>query len=152
MKLSSKRPGIIKDKGDIKMKTKIYVAGSFATREGVKKVLELQDALRKAEFEVLNQLEAFDYTRIKDFRAEMELGKRVIENDLSLLKQADVIVALADQPSFGIGAEVFYAKHVLKKKVIAIASKPARSPWIVSNADVVLKTYSAIDLIKILKA
>jgi nucleoside 2-deoxyribosyltransferase len=143
---------MFKDKRDIRMKTKIYVAGFFATREGVKRVLELQETLRKAGFEVLNQLEAFDYTGIKDFRTEVELGKRVIENDLSLLKQADVIVALADQPSFGMGAEVFYAKHVLKKNVIAIASKPAKSPWVVSNADRVLKTYSVEDLIKILKA
>jgi nucleoside 2-deoxyribosyltransferase len=134
------------------MKRKIYVAGSFATRKGVEKVLKLQETLRKAGFDVLNQLEAFDYTGIEDFRAEGELGERIIEKDLRLLRQADVIVALADQPSFGIGAEVFYAKHVLKKRVIAIASKPARSPWIVSNADVVLKTYSAKDLIRILKA
>jgi nucleoside 2-deoxyribosyltransferase len=35
---------------------KIYVAGSFATRKGVKRVLELQNTLRKAGFEVLNQL------------------------------------------------------------------------------------------------
>ena len=130
---------------------KIYVAGSFTTRKGVKKVLELQNALRKAGFEVLNQLEAFDYTRIEDFRAEVELGRRIIENDISLLKQADVIVALADEPSFGISAEVFYGKHILKKKIIVIVTKPAKSPWIVSHANVILETYSADDLIKVLK-
>lgn len=130
---------------------KIYVAGSFATRKGVKKVRELQNTLRKAGFEVLNQLKAFDYTRIDDFKAEVELSKRIIENDLSLLEQADVIVALADKPSFGIGAEIFYAKRILKKKIVAIVTKPAKSPWIVSHADEVLETYSAEDLIKILK-
>jgi nucleoside 2-deoxyribosyltransferase len=130
---------------------KIYVAGSFATRKGVKRVLELQNSLRKAGFEVLNQLEAFDYTRIEDFRAQVEFGRRIIENDLSLLEQADVIVALADEPSFGIGAEAFYAKKILKKKVVAIVTKPAKSPWIVSHADAILETYSVEDLIKILK-
>ena len=120
---------------------KIYVAGSFATRKGVKRVLELQNSLRKAGFEVLNQLGAFDYTRIEDFRARVKLGKRIIENDLSLLEQADVIVALADESSFGIGAEAFYAKQILKKKIVAIVTKPAKSPWIVSHADVILETY-----------
>lgn len=81
----------------------------------------------------------------------MELGKRIIENDLGLLEQADAIVALADEPSFGIGAEVFYAKQILKEKVIAIATKPARSPWIVSQADVTLEKYSFRKLTKILK-
>lgn len=113
--------------------------------------MKLQNALRRAGFEVLNQLEAFDYTRIEDFRAEIELGKRIIRNDLDLLKQADVVVALADEPSFGLGAEIFCAKRVLKKKVIAIASKPAKSPWIVCHADVILRVYSAKDLIKALK-
>jgi nucleoside 2-deoxyribosyltransferase len=89
---------------------KIYVAGSFATRKGVENVLKLQSILRKAGFEVLNQLEAFNYSGIEDFRVKVKLGKRVIENDLGLLKQADVVVALADEPSFGIGAEIFYAK------------------------------------------
>ena len=130
---------------------KIYVAGSFATPKGVKKVRELQNTLRKAGFEVLNQLEAFDYTRIEDFRAEVELGKRIIENDLGLLEQADVIVALADEPSFGIGAEVFYAKQILKKRIIAIVTKPAKSPWIVSQADVILEKYSLKEITKILK-
>ena len=130
---------------------KIYVAGSFATPKGVKRVRELQNTLRKAGFEVLNQLEAFDYTRIEDFRAEVELGKRIIRNDLGLLEQADVIVALADEPSFGIGAEIFYAKQILKKKIIAIVTKPAKSPWIVSYADTILETCSIEDLVKVLK-
>lgn len=130
---------------------KIYVAGSFATPKGVKKVRELQNTLRKAGFEVLNQLEAFDYTRIEDFRAEVESGKRIIENDLGLLEQADVIVALSDEPSFGIGAEIFYAKQILKKRIIAIVTKPAKSPWIVSQADVILEKYSLKEITKILK-
>lgn len=130
---------------------KIFVAGSFATRKGVERVLKLQNTLKKAGFEVLNQLETFDYTRIEDFRGEVELGKRIIENDLSLLEQADVMVVLADEPSFGIGAEVFHAKRILKKKIFAIVAKPAKSPWIVSHADVVLETYSTEDLLKKLK-
>jgi len=130
---------------------KVYVAGSFATSKGVKRVLRLQNTLRKAGFEVLNQLEAFDYTGIEDFRTEIELGKRIIKNDLGLLKQADVVVALADEPSFGLGAEVFYAKQVLGKKVIAIVSRSAKSPWIVCHADVILRVYSVKDLIKALK-
>ena len=130
---------------------KIYVAGSFATPKGVKRVRELQDTLRKAGFEVLNQLEAFDYTGIEDFRVEVELGKRIIEKDLGLLEQADLIVALADEPSFGIGAEVFYAKQILKKKIVAIVTEPARSPWIVSHADAILEEYSLKKLAKMLK-
>ena len=133
------------------MKMKIYVAGSFATPKGVKRVRELQNTLRRAGFEVLNQLEAFDYTRIEDFRAEVELGKSIIENDLGLLEQADVIVALADEPSFGIGAEIFYAKQILKKRIIAIVTKPAKSPWVISNANVILETHSVEELIQVLK-
>jgi len=79
------------------------------------------------------------------------LGKKIMKSDLSLLEKADVIVALADDSSFGTGAEVFYAKQILKKKIIAIATKPAKSPCIVSHADVILETYSVEDLIKDLK-
>lgn len=44
---------------------KVYVAGSLTASKSMKKVSELQNALRRAGFEVLNQLEAFDYTEIK---------------------------------------------------------------------------------------
>lgn len=82
---------------------------------------------------------------------KLESGKKIMESDLNLLEKADVIVALADEPIFGTGAEVFYAKQILKKKIIAIATKPAKSPWIVSKADAILKKYSVEDLVKVLK-
>jgi nucleoside 2-deoxyribosyltransferase len=70
---------------------------------------------------------------------ELKLGKKIMKSDLSLLEKADVIVALPDDSNFGTGAEVFYAKQILKKKIVAIVTKPAKSPWIVSHADVILK-------------
>jgi len=130
---------------------RVYVAGSFSEPRSVKKALGLQAVLRRAGFEVLNQLEFLDYTQVKDFRDEIDLGKSVLEHDLSLLREADVIFALADEPSFGTGAEVFYAKRILGKKVVALATEPAKSPWIVTHADKILKRYSIPEVIEALK-
>lgn len=59
------------------MKMKIYIAGSFATRKGVKRVLKLQKALGKAGFEVLKQLEAFDYTKIETLEGNWNWARKL---------------------------------------------------------------------------
>lgn len=122
---------------------KVYVAGSFITIKDIQRVVDLQNALRKEGLNVLNQLEPFKWDKLYDFRNELDLARRIIKYDLSLLKKADVIVALANKPSFGTGAEVIYAKRVLRKKVVAIVTKPMRSPWILIHADVVVDSFDA---------
>lgn len=126
-----------------------YVAGSFNTINDIEKVLKVQEGLRRAGVEVLNQLEPFDYRRLYNFIDERELAERIVKHDLSLLEKTDVVIALADRPSFGTGAEVFYSKRVLGKKVIAVVSQPARSPWIVIHADIVVRSVEeAISAVK----
>ncbi len=120
---------------------KVYVAGSFQTVRDIERVVELQQRLREEGLDVLNQLEPFEWRREYDFLLEVRLAKRVIEYDLSLLKEADVIVALADKPSFGVGAEVIYAKRVLNKKVVAVLTAKAKSPWIVMHADAIVCSF-----------
>lgn len=122
---------------------KLYVAGSLATSEDLRRLMEVQDVLKKAGFEVLNPL-VFNYTRILDFRGKVDMAKWVADRDLTMLKEADVVVALGDKPSFGAAMETFYAKRVLNKRVILIASKPTRSPWMVAMADIILDGLSRL--------
>jgi nucleoside 2-deoxyribosyltransferase len=129
----------------------VYIAGSFSTIEDIEKVVELQEDLKKAGLEILNQLEPFEWRRLYDFREERNLAKRIVEYDLSLLKKADIVIALADKPSFGVGAEVIYAKRVLGKKVIAIITKVARSPWVLIHADIVVNSFNVKKIIEAIK-
>ena len=130
---------------------RVYVAGPFTTIKGIRKVIEIQKALEGAGIQVLNQLEPFEWRKFYDFRQDPDLAKQIVEYDLSLVRKADLIVVLADKPSWGSGAEVFYAKALLEKLVIAIVTRPARSPWIVHHSDIVLEELDVEKLVEAIK-
>jgi nucleoside 2-deoxyribosyltransferase len=136
----------------IKEQMRVYVAGAFTTLRGIQRVVKLQRALKSMGLEVLNQLKPFKWRKLYDFKKDRALAKRIVEHDLSLLEKADVIVALADKPSWGVGVEVFYAKILLRKKVVAIVTKPARSPWVINYADIVLEELNAEKIAESIKA
>lgn len=54
-------------------------------------------------------------------------------------------IARADKPIFEKEAEVCDAKQISRKRVVALVTKPARSPLIVLHAGKAIKEYSIPD-------
>ena len=53
------------------------------------------------------------------------------------MEKADVIVVVADRPSYGTGIEMYIAKNS-NKKVILLANDPVPTPWPVNFSDYVV--------------
>lgn len=133
---------------------KVLIIGSVAYG-GIDEIKRLQEFLRRNEFEIINQFENADYTNVEDFRDKKELCKRIVENDLSKVDEADVIVLIADKPSFGAMAEAFYA-YLKGKTIVALCKDKVKSPWpiffsnkIVKDENELLNTLKNIRLNKI---
>jgi len=106
---------------------RIIVCGSVGYG-GIEKIRELQEFLRKKGYEVIDQFENTDYSYVDDFRDKLELCKKIIQIDLKLIDKVDVLVLIADHPSFGSAIEA-YNFSMSGKPVIAYAENKVRSPW-----------------------
>lgn len=80
---------------------------------GVEEIKQLYSRLKKEGFTVLSQIisENMDYSTIKDFRYQKELAARIVTHDLECVKRADVVVVLANKPSYGTALEMFVARQ-----------------------------------------
>lgn len=127
------------------MKSIIYLCGGINAlpdkecrewREEVKKRL-------KEHFDFLDPMR-------RDCRGkENQCYREIIFNDRADIQSADLMLALANKPSWGTAMEVFYAAAVLKKPVIVICNQKNISPWLRMHASVVFKTVNeAIDYFK----
>jgi 7-cyano-7-deazaguanine reductase len=106
---------------------KIVVCGSVGYG-GIEKIRELQEFLRREGYDVLDQFEKADYSYVDDFRDKDELCEKIVKNDMSLIEKADVLILVADHPSFGSAIEA-YTFSMSGKPVIAYAESNVRSPW-----------------------
>jgi nucleoside 2-deoxyribosyltransferase len=88
-----------------------------------------------------------DYSDIKDFRNKKELSRQIVNHDLEYLKKADVLVVLANMPSYGAAIEMFVAKNS-GKKIVLLAKDPVPTPWSINFSDYVVTTEE--ELIKLL--
>jgi nucleoside 2-deoxyribosyltransferase len=116
---------------------------------GISDIRGLYSFLSIKGFDVLNHImqEGMDYSDIRDFRYRKELSNKIIEHDLKYVKQADVIVVIAKNPSYGTAIEVFIAKNS-GKRVILLAKEPVPTPWPVNFSDYIATTED--ELVKIL--
>lgn len=80
-----------------------------------------------------------DYSDIKDFRNKKELSQQIINHDLEYVKKADLLVVLANMPSYGAAIEMFVAKNS-GKKVILLAKDSVPTPWSINFSDYVVTT------------
>jgi 7-cyano-7-deazaguanine reductase len=106
---------------------KIIVCGSVGYGN-MSKIRELQNFLREEGFNVIDQFEKADYSYVEDFRANSELCKKIVENDMQKIEEADILVLISDHPSFGSAMEA-YKFSMSGKPVIAYAEDKVRSPW-----------------------
>ena len=96
-------------------------------------------------FDVVNHImdRRMNYSAIKDFRRRKRLSGKIVEHDLNYVMQADVLVVIADRPSYGTAIEVFIAKKY-GKKIILLAKDPIPTPWLVNFSDYILTSQDGL--------
>lgn len=118
---------------------KIMVCGSIGYG-GLAKIRKIQSLLKKNGFTVVDQIfKEVVCSGIKDFRNEQKLAEKVVRHDLNCVKKSDVIVVMADAPSYGTAIEMFVAKE-LGKKVILFSEKEIPTPWSIAFSDCIVKS------------
>lgn len=116
---------------------------------GVDRIRRMYSLLLEKGFDIVDHLvrKGMDYSDIRDFRDKKELSQQIVSHDLQFVEKADVIVVIANRPSYGTAIEMYVAKNS-NKKVILLANDPVPTPWPVSFSDYIVG--SEVDLIILL--
>ncbi|MGC1929568.1 MAG: hypothetical protein WA667_11380, partial [Candidatus Nitrosopolaris sp.] len=117
---------------------KIMVSGSIGY-DGINEIRQLYSFLVKEGFGMVDHLvsKGMDYSDIKDFRDQKDLSHQIVNHDLEFIKKTDVLVVLANRPSYGTGIEMSIAKNS-GKRVILFAKEPVPTPWPVNFSDCIV--------------
>jgi nucleoside 2-deoxyribosyltransferase len=128
---------------------RIIVCGSIGYG-GIDEIRRIYSLLLEKEFDIVDHLvhKGMDYSDIRDFRDKKELSQQIVSHDLQFIEKADVIVVLANRPSYGTAIEMYIAKNS-NKKVILLAKDPLPTPWPVNFSDYLVRNED--DLIILLK-
>ena len=118
------------------------VCGSigYNRRRGAHDIKDMYIFLQSKGFSIVDHMvreEGMDYSDIMDFRDKPDLSRKIVEYDLEYVKKADVIVVIANEPSYGTAIEVFIAKKS-GKKVILLAKDPVPTPWPINFSDYIV--------------
>jgi nucleoside 2-deoxyribosyltransferase len=119
------------------------VCGSigYNRRRGAHDIKDMYIFLQSKGFSIVDHMvreeEGMDYSDIMDFRDKPDLSRKIVEYDLEYVKKADVIVVIANEPSYGTAIEVFFAKKS-GKKVILLAKDPVPTPWPINFSDYIV--------------
>ncbi len=116
---------------------------------GINEIRRLYALLREKGYDIVDHLieKGMDYSDINDFRDKKELSHEIIKHDLEYVNKSDIIIVVANSPSYGTAMEMLIAKEG-GKKVIVLAKDPIPSPWPISFSDFIVKDES--ELIKLL--
>jgi len=107
---------------------------------GIEKIKELYAILKDKGFDTIDHIldKNMDYSHINDFRDKPELSKDIVEHDLKHVSMADVLVVIADSPSYGTGMEMLIAKNNFKR-IVLLAIDALPTPWPVYFSDFIVK-------------
>lgn len=107
---------------------------------GVDEIRRIYSLLHQKGFDIVDHLvhKGMDYSDIGDFRDKKELSQQIVNHDLRFVEKTDVIVVVANRPSYGTAIEMYIAKNS-NKKVILLASDPVPTPWPVNFSDYVVR-------------
>ena len=75
-----------------------------------------------------------DYSHITDFRDKQALSSKIVQHDLKYIESSDIVIVIANDPSYGTAIEMFVAKS-LGKKIILFAKDPVPTPWPIHFSD-----------------
>ncbi|MGH9913102.1 MAG: hypothetical protein ACRD4W_11715 [Nitrososphaeraceae archaeon] len=128
---------------------RVMVCGSIGYG-GVDEMRRMYSFLLEEGFDIVDHLvhKGMDYSDIRDFRDKKELSQQIVIHDLQFVEKADVIVVIANRPSYGTAIEMYIAKNS-DKKVILLAGDPVPTPWPVIFSDYVVRNEG--DLITLLE-
>ena len=113
---------------------------------GLSKIKKIQSLLKENGFTVVDQIfKEVVCSDIKDFRNEKKLSEKVVKHDLDCVKKSEVIVVIADAPSYGTAVEIFVAKG-LGKKVILFSEREIPTPWPIAFSDYIVNSYKELIL------
>lgn len=116
---------------------------------GVNEIRRLYALLREKGYDIVDHLieKGMDYSDINDFRDKKELSHEIVKHDLEYVNKSDIIIVVANSPSYGTAMEMLIAKEK-GKKVIVLAKDPIPTPWPINFSDFIVKDES--ELIKLL--
>ncbi|MRN41474.1 MAG: hypothetical protein FIO02_10590 [Nitrosopumilales archaeon] len=116
---------------------------------GIDDIRRIYTFLDTEGFDIVDHIvgRGMDYSDIKDFRNKKKLSRQIVNHDLEYVKKADVLVVLANMPSYGAAIEMFVAKNS-GKKIVLLAKDPVPTPWSINFSDYVVTTEE--ELIKLL--
>ena len=118
------------------------VCGSIGYSRRAHDIEDMYTFLQSKGFSIVDHIvrkeEGMDYSNVMDFRNKLDLSRKIVEYDLEYVKKADVIVVIANEPSYGTAIEVFFAKKS-GKKVILLAKDPVPTPWPINFSDYIVK-------------
>jgi hypothetical protein len=108
---------------------------------GVEEIRRLYSLLQENGFDIVDHLvrKGMDYSSIKDFRDEKELCHKIVEHDLESVGNSDIVVVLANGPSYGTAIEIFIAKNT-GKNIVLLAKDPVPTPWPINYSDHIVKS------------
>ena len=75
---------------------------------GAEEIRHLYSFLRNEGFDTIDHMvnQGMDYSNINDFRDEKDLSARIVLHDLENIKRAEVLVVLANKPSYGAAIDL----------------------------------------------
>ena len=111
------------------------VCGSIG-HEDIGDIRDFQSLLKKEGFNIIDHIsaEGMDYSHTRDFRDKKDFSFKIVNHDLEYVKESDVLVVLANRPSFGSAIEMFVAKNS-GKPVILFAKESVPTPWPINFSD-----------------
>lgn len=89
----------------------------------------------------------------RDYRGiEHNASAEIVANDEQDIKDSDVILVMANKPSWGTAMEMRAAAKEYKKLVVTVCDNERVSPWLVQHSTIMVKTLDeAINVIKEMK-
>lgn len=117
------------------MKT-IYLAGAIQNCSD-SQCIDWRNEVKNRLYNKYNILDPMD----RDYRGiEVESVKEIISGDEKDIDNSDIILAMAELPSWGTAMEIRDAFNWKNKQVIVVCSKDRPSPWLIGNSHKIFKT------------
>ena len=103
---------------------------------GINEIKNMYTSLLNHGFSIVDHIvhKGMDYSHITDFRDKQDLSSKIVQHDLKYIESSDLVIVIANGPSYGTAIEMFVAKS-LGKKIILFAKDPVPTPWPVYFSD-----------------
>ena len=103
---------------------------------GINEIKNTYAFLLKHGFSIVDHIvhKGMDYSHITDFRDKQALSSKIVQHDLKYIESSDIVIVIANGPSYGTAIEMFVAKS-LGKKIILFAKDPVPTPWPIHFSD-----------------